>query len=155
MSVRDLGDCEDNWYSDDTDDEYVSDRDYDHEDEDSGQESGQDCEEQDNEDDEEEEDEEEGEIEGEEEEREVQNVQKRYNHMAHHVSASHMGTRNYEHAASGPSGTSAAIITTTPGHTPYKVSLARDIISTLRLLFTPEIEKLILEMTNLEGSHRQ
>ncbi|CAB1325639.1 unnamed protein product, partial [Coregonus sp. 'balchen'] len=40
-----------------------------------------------------------------------------------------------------------------PGPTRQAVGQARDILSTFRLFFTPEIEDIILEMTNLEG-HR-
>ncbi|XP_045064895.1 piggyBac transposable element-derived protein 4-like [Coregonus clupeaformis] len=38
-----------------------------------------------------------------------------------------------------------------PGPTRQAVGQARDILSTFRLFFTPEIEDIILEMTNLEG----
>ncbi|XP_061089207.1 piggyBac transposable element-derived protein 4-like [Conger conger] len=39
----------------------------------------------------------------------------------------------------------------TPGPTTLAVSKARDIASTFRLFITPAIEKIILEMTNMEG----
>ncbi|CAB1324091.1 unnamed protein product, partial [Coregonus sp. 'balchen'] len=38
-----------------------------------------------------------------------------------------------------------------PGPTRQAVGQARDILSTFRLFFTPEIEDINLEMTNLEG----
>ncbi|CAB1349077.1 unnamed protein product, partial [Coregonus sp. 'balchen'] len=41
-----------------------------------------------------------------------------------------------------------------PGPTRQAVGQARDILSTFRLFFTPEIEDIILEMTNLEGRKR-
>ncbi|KAL6456582.1 hypothetical protein MHYP_G00351260 [Metynnis hypsauchen] len=43
------------------------------------------------------------------------------------------------------------VIKMTPGPTRYAVSHAHDIISTFYLFITPAIEKIILEMTNLEG----
>lgn len=39
----------------------------------------------------------------------------------------------------------------TPGPTRYAVSHVYDIVSTFYLFITPAIEKIILEMTNLEG----
>ncbi|TKS65943.1 PiggyBac transposable element-derived protein 4 [Collichthys lucidus] len=43
------------------------------------------------------------------------------------------------------------VIKMTPGPTRYAVSHAHDIVSTFYLFITPAIEKIILEMTNLEG----
>jgi hypothetical protein len=39
----------------------------------------------------------------------------------------------------------------TPGPTTCAVSYAHDIVSTFYLFITPAIEKIILDMTNLEG----
>ncbi|XP_029697657.1 piggyBac transposable element-derived protein 4-like [Takifugu rubripes] len=43
------------------------------------------------------------------------------------------------------------VIKMTPGPTRYAVSHARDIVSSFYLFITPAIEKIILEMTNLQG----
>lgn len=43
------------------------------------------------------------------------------------------------------------IVKMTPGPTRYAVSHAQDIVSTFYLFITPAIEKIILDMTNLEG----
>ncbi|KAL7848920.1 hypothetical protein SRHO_G00205430 [Serrasalmus rhombeus] len=44
------------------------------------------------------------------------------------------------------------VIKMTPGPTRYAISHAHDIVSTFYLFIRPAIEKIILEMTNLEGS---
>ncbi|XP_061923076.1 uncharacterized protein LOC133662903 [Entelurus aequoreus] len=46
------------------------------------------------------------------------------------------------------------IIKMTPRPTRYAVSHAHDIVSTFYLFITPAIERIILEMTNLEGFHK-
>lgn len=42
----------------------------------------------------------------------------------------------------------------TPGPTAYAVSRAHDIASTFHLFVTPAIERIILDMTNLQGAHK-
>ncbi|XP_060766902.1 piggyBac transposable element-derived protein 4-like [Neoarius graeffei] len=56
-------------------------------------------------------------------------------------------------AAYAPDGKVAEqnIIRMTPGPTRYAVSNTHDLVSTFHLFITPAIEKIILEMTNLEG----